>query len=253
MKFMVFEYYNEFYKNVYDEKDYEKKKLSVYRFFVDAARDGMVAPTILPGSKRLGEERNSVFAEAIAQNGALMDAYRNRKLMERYLDIMALRNDLTLQDVSLLLYLSHASDVRSKKDLADFTGMSRNSLSRSMQRLISKSYIKVTEIREPREKIQKEKNSKDKNTRDKNSRDKKHSFAAMNEEKQVSTRATLKAPEKYIHIDLLPAAEMLLPELATAEEDYDAVRFDGFTAEEREQYERLSEKMKENMQKTLLT
>lgn len=36
MKFMVFEYYNEFYKNVYDEKAYEKKRLSVYRFFLDA-------------------------------------------------------------------------------------------------------------------------------------------------------------------------------------------------------------------------
>ena len=33
MKFMVFEYYNNFYKNLYDEKDYEKKRLSVYRFF----------------------------------------------------------------------------------------------------------------------------------------------------------------------------------------------------------------------------
>ncbi len=51
MKFMVFEYYNEFYKNVYDEKAYEKKRLSVYRFFLDAASDGTVPPTLLPGAK----------------------------------------------------------------------------------------------------------------------------------------------------------------------------------------------------------
>lgn len=43
MKLMVFEYYNNFYKNVYDEEDYEKKRLQVYRFLVDAANDGRVS------------------------------------------------------------------------------------------------------------------------------------------------------------------------------------------------------------------
>lgn len=33
MKTMVFEYYNRFYKEVFDERDYEKSRLQVYRFF----------------------------------------------------------------------------------------------------------------------------------------------------------------------------------------------------------------------------
>ena len=56
MKLMVFEYYNNFYKHVLNEDDYEKNRLQVYRFLVDAANDGAVPPSILPGSKRLGEE-----------------------------------------------------------------------------------------------------------------------------------------------------------------------------------------------------
>ncbi|MFQ9151370.1 MAG: hypothetical protein ACLR6B_07410 [Blautia sp.] len=57
MKRMVFEYYNSFYKHVLEEEEYEKNRLQVYRFLVDAARDGIVPPVIFPGSVRLG--RNS--------------------------------------------------------------------------------------------------------------------------------------------------------------------------------------------------
>ena len=51
MKLMVFEYYNNFYKHVLDEEDYEKNRLQIYRFLIDAAGDGTVPPSILPGSK----------------------------------------------------------------------------------------------------------------------------------------------------------------------------------------------------------
>lgn len=210
MKFMVFEYYNEFYKNVYDEKDYEKKRLSVYRFFVDAAGDGGVPPTILPGAKKLGDERNIVCSEAVSGEGILMEIYRNRKLLERYLETVALRSDLSLNEVTLLLYLSQTHTIPNRKELADFTGMSRNSLARTLQKLSSKDFIKITEVRESKSK-------------------------------------------KYLRIELLPAASAILPDLATAQNDFDAVRYNGFTEEELIQYARLSEKIKENTQKVLRT
>ena len=39
MKLTVFEYYNQFYKAVLDEEEYEKSRLKVYRFLFDAAQD----------------------------------------------------------------------------------------------------------------------------------------------------------------------------------------------------------------------
>ena len=48
MKLMMFEYYNNFYKHVLDEEDYEKNRLQVYHFLVDAAKDGFVFPGIDP-------------------------------------------------------------------------------------------------------------------------------------------------------------------------------------------------------------
>lgn len=211
MKFMVFEYYNNFYKDVYDEKDYEKKRLSVYRFFVDAAKDGGVPPTLLPGVSKLGDERASISADAISKEGILAESYRNRKLLERYLETIALRNDLTLKETALLFYLSQADTPRSKKDFADFTGMSKNGLSLTLQRLSTKNFIKVS--------------------------------TAANDSK--------KSGKKSLQVELLPAALALLPQLATVKNDFDAVRFEGFSAEELAEYQRLSTKIKENLQKVL--
>ena len=39
-------------------------------------------------------------------DGILMDEYRDRKLLDRYLEPIALKNDLQLQDIRLVMYLS---------------------------------------------------------------------------------------------------------------------------------------------------
>ena len=63
MKSNIFEYYNEFYKDVYEDKDYADIRLQVYSFLWAAAKDGGV----LPGSKKLGEERRRITREEMAQ------------------------------------------------------------------------------------------------------------------------------------------------------------------------------------------
>ena len=203
MKFMVFEYYNEFYENVYDEKVYEKKRLSVYRFFLDAASDGTVPPTLLPGAKKLGTERIPVCPSAISGEGILSEFYRSRKLLDRCLEAIALRNDLTLGELSLLLSLSQMHTFCSRTELADFAGLSKSSLARTLQKLSAKDYIRVN-----------------------------------------STR-------KYLHVDLLPAATALLPELATAQNDFDMARFAGLSEEELICYAKVTEKIKENTMRVL--
>ena len=66
MKLRVFEYYNDFYKHVLDEGDYEKNRLKVYRFLVDTAGD----ESLLPSLKKLGDERPTVCARAVSAQGA---------------------------------------------------------------------------------------------------------------------------------------------------------------------------------------
>ena len=58
---------------------------------------------LLPGAKKLGTERIPVCPSAISGEGILSEFYRSRKLLDRCLEAIALRNDLTLGELSLLL------------------------------------------------------------------------------------------------------------------------------------------------------
>ena len=151
MKLMVFEYYNNFYKHVLYEEDYEKNRLQVYRFLVDAAGDGAVPPSFFSGSKKLGEERNSVSQEVVAGEGILMDDYRDRKLLDYYLEPIAQKNNLTLGEVRLLLCLSQLRHIGTRKEIADFAGITVRSLSLLLQRLSLKNMLKYEENRTTKE------------------------------------------------------------------------------------------------------
>lgn len=213
MKLMVFEYYNNFYKHVLTEKDYEKNQLQVYRFLLDAAGDGMVLPSILPGSKKLGQERSFISSEALTGEGILTEQYRSRKLLDYYLEPIAIKNELTLTDARLLLYLSlnlnpsHPGNTR--QEMADFLQISRRSLSLSLQKLIRRGFIKAEDTKE-------------------------------------STRAA-----RQLQLTILPAAQPVLAELSSAQSHYEQAQFAGFTEEELIEYAHLSEKIKQNIQKVL--
>ena len=233
MKLNVFEYYNNFYKHVLEEEDYEKNRLQVYRFFIDAAGDGTVPPSILPGSKKLGDERVFVNTEILQAEGPAGEDYRKRKLLEHYLEPVALKGDLKVMDVRLLLCLCEKHEWDSRRELADFAGITRTNLTSGLQRLIMKGFLKVEEVKEP-------KPSKKDKTTGKN----KMKTAEMAETKRKERGGRIVAT-------ILPAADAIMKELKMAQRDYDAARFAGFTEEELIQYADLSEKIKENTKNIL--
>ena len=233
MKLNVFEYYNNFYKHVLEEEDYEKNRLQVYRFFIDAAGDGTVPPSILPGSKKLGDERVFVNTEILQAEGLAGEDYRKRKLLEHYLEPVALKGDLKVMDVCLLLCLCEKHEWDSRRELADFAGISRTNLTSGLQRLTMKGFLKVEEVKEP-------KPSKKDKTTGKN----KMKTAEMAETKRKERGGRIAAT-------ILPAADAIMKELKMAQRDYDAARFAGFTEEELIQYADLSEKIKENTKNIL--
>lgn len=233
MKLNVFEYYNNFYKHVLEEEDYEKNRLQVYRFFIDAAGDGTVPPSILPGSKKLGDERVFVNTEILQAEGPAGEDYRKRKLLEHYLEPVALKGDLKVMDVRLLLCLCEKHEWDSRRELADFAGISRTNLTSGLQRLTMKGFLKVEEVKEP-------KPSKKNKTTAKN----KMKTAEMTESKR-------KERGGRIAVTILPAADAVMKELEMAQRDYDAARFTGFTEEELIKYADLTEKIKENTKNIL--
>lgn len=223
MKLMVFEYYNNFYKHVFDETDYEKKRLQVYRFLVDAAGDGMVPPAILPGSKKLGEEHTKVCSEAIAGEGILMEVYRNRKLLEYYLETAARKNSLTVAEASLLFCLSQPHQITTRAELADFANISRRALSLTLQKLSARGLLKVEEIRRTDGTFKADRIPPAESTADP------QAFGSVSRSRR-----------RQIRITLLPEADQIMKDLAAAQNDYDHARFKDFSEEELVQYALLS-------------
>ena len=220
------------YYYVLEEEDYEKNRLQVYRFFIDAAGDGTVPPSILPGSKKLGDERVFVNTEILQAEGPAGDAYRKRKLLEHYLEPVALKGDLKVADVRLLLCLCEKHEWDSRRELADFAGISRTNLTSGLQRLTMKGFLKIEEVKEP-----------------KPSRKSKAAGEVQGKAEKPETRR--KDRKTKVTVTILPTAEAVMKELALAQRDYDEARFVGFTEEELIKYADLSEKIKENTKRIL--
>lgn len=143
MKLNVFEYYHQFYKDVYDEESYENIRFQVYRFLLTYAKDGFVAPALLPGSKKLGQERLvTVLPEAVEGGGAALEYYRYRKLWERYCEVVAIKNDMTLDEVQVLMYLSQGIMITGLNELENLSGLPKRKVGAAVQRLERRDMIK---------------------------------------------------------------------------------------------------------------
>lgn len=230
MKLNVFEYYNSFYKHVLEEKDYDKNRWQVYRFFIDAASDGMVFPAVVPGTKKLGEERTFINGHVVNGDGQAAEYYRDRKMLEHYLEPVALKTNLRIQDVMLVMCLMEQDTWKTRKELADFAGVSRSRLTASLQKLLANDILKIEEIKEPKESRRRKKEEK-------------------REEMQAERARTSKKTMKVIW---LPAAENVMREIEIAQKECEEARFADFTESERVQYKEMTEKIKNNMQRVLL-
>ena len=72
---------------------------------------------------------------------------------------------------------------------------------------------------------------------------------------KLSHKGYLKAKNdrstRQLTLSFLPASEPILAELAAAQSNYEKAQFEGFTDDDLTQYVRLSEKIKQNIQKIL--
>ncbi len=222
MKRTVFSCYNDFYKDVFDDMDYEKRKGQVYRFLFDAASDGSVSPLNIPGTYRLGNERTRVSESILEREGIFFDLYRERKLQEKLFDIVAIRNDLKTADVKLLYLLSQPHEKCTSKEMADILNISKKELSASIQRLLAKEMIAVLE----KDRAKAKNSAKDKPKDDK---------PKTNEKEYTVTQE----------------AENVMSELLFVLCDFEQIQYENFSPEERAVYEKLNEKRKHNIQSAL--
>ena len=141
MKLNVFDYYRQFYKEVYEDEDYESIRPQIYRFLLASARDNFIPPAPLPGSKKLGQERTSILYASISADGVPGELYRSRKLLQHYCETIARKNDMSAEEIYVLLCLSHTKPPEDLKELADFTGLPRTALTYAVQKLDRRDFL----------------------------------------------------------------------------------------------------------------
>jgi len=210
MKLNVFEYYQQFYKEVYDEKSYEEIRFQVYKFLLTYAKDGFVPPAFLPGSRKLGQERRTfVIPEALEGDGVILEYYCYRKLLERYCEIVAIKNNMSMDEVFVLLYLNQGLVVKDLEQLADLSGISRKKLGSAVQRLEKREMVRQVNVR------------------------------------KGAAKKDMPVPGK--HYELLPEAAPVLYDLELAEKDFQSARLRKLGEKEKVNYRKLSHKVREGI------
>ncbi|MBQ8932806.1 MAG: glycosyltransferase family 2 protein [Lachnospiraceae bacterium] len=137
MKLGMIEYYNGFYKRLYTEEEYQKRKPEIYQFLVAYAGDDAAIPG-MPGTRKLGKERIPVALKIEQESDVFMDHYYTGKLLDRYLQTAAQQSGLELGDVKLVLYLYYSGDQPHMQEAVDFTGLSSVQVLLSLQKLVYK-------------------------------------------------------------------------------------------------------------------
>ena len=145
-KINVYSFYNDFFRNVLDEKQYRKDRLAIAGYLINGATDNH-ALGFFPNTRKLGEE--TVRALLKDNNGNPDDAFMSMsyymmKLFEKYEHNIAMKNNVEVRDVQVLSALYVAGTVHDPKEITDFTGMSQLVVTAVLQHL---SLIGMIEIK----------------------------------------------------------------------------------------------------------
>lgn len=170
---------------------------------------GAFLPSTFPAPRSWGTSGPPACAGAVYGEGLLADAYGHRKLLDRYLEPVALQQNLTLPEIRLLLCLSYSQQIDTRKGLADFAGISRSTLTILLQRLSLRELIRMEDVHPHRQ--------------------------------EPAKRTAVPRRFKFA---FLPAAQPVLEALEGAVNDYHAACFSGFSQEELVQYAFLADRSK---------
>ena len=134
MKRTVLGYYRDFYRSVFDEDEYKRRRTDIYRYLVSFATDDSAVGG-MPGTTKLGRERVPGYVPAGAQPNPFLGVYWAQRVLDRYLDRVAEQNDLTLKQARIMAYLRYCPGVVDMAALSDFLQQTRATTMVDLQRL----------------------------------------------------------------------------------------------------------------------
>lgn len=142
MKLGVIEYYDDFFRRVYDEAEYTRRHGEIRRFLIEYPHDGGAFPAA-PSTKKLGHERMRAYVTPGTERNPRAGAYFAGKVLDRALEAVADRFDLELRDVQVIAYVHHAGGAAGFAETADFTGLSSVALGSALSKLAGRQLLRA--------------------------------------------------------------------------------------------------------------
>ncbi len=138
MKLSVIKYYDNFYKSIYDEKEYARKRPEILSFLVGFATDDSA---ISFSTKKLGEEIIPVAKLSDHKQDAILHNYYTTKLLERLLQRISTETGLSSNELIVIHYLSCFPNANVTKDMSLFTDINQFLLVPLLEKLVFNEYV----------------------------------------------------------------------------------------------------------------
>lgn len=138
MKLSVIKYYDNFYKSIYDEKEYTRKRPEILSFLVGFATDDSA---ISFSTKKLGEEIIPVAKLSDHKQDAILHNYYTTKLLERLLQRISTETGLSSNELIVVHYLSCFPNSNVTKDMSLFTDINQFLLVPLLEKLVFNEYV----------------------------------------------------------------------------------------------------------------
>ena len=146
MKTSVIHYYNDFYKQILDEDEYEAKKPIIYGYLVAISTDALALP-VFDDAKKLGEESGvRFFLEGNIASDLQIDRL-SIVVFDRFLSVVAQQNRLELAEIRILYYLCRRKEQASTEEIANACAITPAACALSLAKLTAASYIRISDVR----------------------------------------------------------------------------------------------------------
>ena len=135
MKRTVIRWYDAFFRQIFDEENYEERRMAIYGFLLAVGRDGFSLP-FAPGTKKLGRETGALAdASALPDGSPAAAVYVRMRYLVRLLDTLAKRYRREGIDLQVLYFLKQRQAPCTAEEAAAFTGHGRTAVLAALMRL----------------------------------------------------------------------------------------------------------------------
>ena len=144
MKTTVINYYNDFYRQILDEKQYLASLPMIYGYLLAVGTDNF---SMSLNTRKLGEESGEkIYLNSIPENTELMNQYLNNALISRYLYALGQKENLTVNEMRILLFLYQSRKPCAIEEISQYTGLSQLSVATDLVRLMAGGLVRLKKL-----------------------------------------------------------------------------------------------------------